>query len=665
MTLQRILLAALFLCSSTVLQAQLSPARAAVSFGGKLPPPPVIDLTTAEEKQVQERLLALTQRFEPYRKHTCAADVEIFLKALRYALEFHEWYDKKPGMAMQKAQDLLAEAEHRTDALAKNETPWLQGHGWKVLGYYSHIDGSAQPYAVEIPEGLQYGSEHKAIPMWIWLHGRGDSATDLHYIHGKLTAKKPGQFPPDQHIVVHPFGRYCNGWKSAGETDVLEVKAEATRRFNVDPQRIVLAGFSMGGAGAWHMGAHYADQWACVHTGAGFVDVKRYNNLTDQTLPPWYEQKLWGIYDVPAAAANFKNVPLISYSGELDKQRASADYMTEVLAQEGITRPHLIGPGMGHKYKPEMLPALQGMVQKHVQAGKPAWPKQVTIQTSTLAYAKMHWLTITGIEQLWTEARATAKWDEATRQIRVQTKNVSNFSLHLPAPKVTVLINGKAEEGHQHTTESGCYWTWHQDTGHVKRPGLQGPMDDAFRQRFIVVLPDNKSSHAAVDEWVQVESAYFIQRWRSLMRGDVILRKPAELQETDTDSASLILWGTPESNSLMAKMLTTKTVRQVLTWNTDKVQIGEQSFPAAQHVPLLCLPNPLNPRHYVVFNTGLTFREAHDRTNSLQNPKLPDWAILDITQKPTAETAGKVVATDFFDSSWKVLPRVKAPTDRD
>ena len=62
----------------------------------------------------------------------------------------------------------------------------------------------------------------------------------------------------------------------------------------------------------------------------------------------------------------------------------------------------------------------------------------------------------------------------------------------------------------------------------------------------------------------------------------------------------------------------------------------------------------------VVINSGLTFREAHDRTNSLQNPKLPDWAILDITQPPNDETAGKVVEADFFDEHWKVKTSVRA-----
>ena len=71
-------------------------------------------------------------------------------------------------------------------------------------------------------------------------------------------------------------------------------------------------------------------------------------------------------------------------------------------------------------------------------------------------------------------------------------------------------------------------------------------------------------------------------------------------------------------------------------------------------MPLLIYPNPLNPAKYVVLNSGPTFRENDDRTNSLQNPKLPDWAIIDATTRPDAKSAGKVEAAGFFDESWKL-----------
>ena len=37
-------------------------------------------------------------------------------------------------------------------------------------------------------------------------------------------------------------------------------------------------------------------------------------------MPPWYEQKLWGVYDLPGYARYFFNVPLIANSAVLDAQ---------------------------------------------------------------------------------------------------------------------------------------------------------------------------------------------------------------------------------------------------------------------------------------------------------------------------------------------------------
>ena len=80
---------------------------------------------------------------------------------------------------------------------------------------------------------------------------------------------------------------------------------------------------------------------------------------------------------------------------------------------------------------------------------------------------------------------------------------------------------------------------------------------------------------------------------------------------------------------------------------------GEE-YPAASTVPAMIYPNPLNPGKYVVLNSGLTFREDHDRTNSLQNPKLPDWAIIGLNRPPDGSAPGEILAADFFDEQWRV-----------
>jgi len=648
--------------------SQIQPEGATASFRGSLPPKPTASPSPDQITTLGDRLASLTQDFASVKKHPRAADVEIFLKAVRYAIEFREWYGKKPDDGVKAADALLDEAAKRIDALKKNQTPWMDGSGQKILGFYSRIDDSAQPYGVEIPDGLAFGASHPSIPMWVWLHGRGDSSTDLQFVYSRLNAKKPGQFQPEGSIVIHPFGRYCNGWKSAGETDVFEARDDAVARFNVDANRIALAGFSMGGAGAWHIGAHFADQWACVHTGAGFVDVKRYQKITPDKLPAWYEQKLWGAYDVPNYARNFHNVSLVCYSGENDPQRDSAEYMIEVLDKEGLHPPHFIGPEMGHKYHPDVIKEVQAKIESEVAKGRNPKPKKVVLQTRTLAYSRMHWLQITGIQNQWEDARAEATWDDEIQGIRLITKTVSGVAISLPSvPKA--LVDG-VETLSDPNSDPGVTWSWRKkgpstQDGLLKRPKLQGPIDDGFKDRFIVVLPDNDSGQTAVDRWVRAEAAHFLVRWRSLMRGDAIVRKASEVTAQDLKECHLVLWGTPTSNSLIAKAMAGSSLHDVLVWNDRVVKIGSQEAPAAQSVPVLCYPNPMSPGRYVILNSGLTFREAHDRTNSLQNPKLPDWAILDISEPPNAESAGRVVAADFFDNQWRAMPRVKSPLDRD
>ncbi|TDU69344.1 prolyl oligopeptidase family protein [Prosthecobacter fusiformis] len=646
---------------ATLASAQLRPDGATASFRGSLPPKPVAALSVEQEASLEKKLASVAQSFQAVKKHPRAADADIFLKAVRYALDFDEWYDKKPEDGIKKATALLDEAKRRITSLKENKTPWMDGSGQKVLGFYSQIDGSPQPYGVEVPEGLEFSPGKKPIPMWVWLHGRGDTATDLHFVYNRLNAKKPGQFQPKGTIVIHPFGRYCNGWKSAGETDVFEARDDATARFNVDENRIALAGFSMGGAGAWHIGAHFADQWACVHPGAGFADVKRYQKLTPDKYPSLYEQTLWGVYDVPDYARNFFNVPLIVYSGENDTQRDAAAYMEGILKNEGLTIPHLIGPGMGHKYHPEVIKDVQAKIEAAVEKGRDSMPKKVILQTKTLGYNKMFWVRLLAQEKQWEDTRIEAEMaDDGI--LRATTKNVASFSLNPNSKVAGYEIDGQKLTGGQ-TFRRDAQGGWRTQSNKdskensvwLKQPGQSGPIEEPLKRPFLVVLPEGDSASPQVTAWVNSESRHFLTRWRSLMRGDVKVKKAADVTSDDMLRYTLVLWGDAVSNPLVAKVLLAgSTAKLLLTWTKEKLVLGPHSMDGSTHVPVMIRPNPLEPRGTVILNSGLTFREAHDRTNSLQNPKLPDWAILDITQPPNAESAGKVVAADFFDEFWQV-----------
>ena len=619
----------------------------------RLIPPHGIEIPDQVRNHLQARLAKAAESPERIRKHP---DVAIFRKAVRFALLNGEFYDKKHFALADK---LLDEADLRAAALIEGETPWTSAKPLVVRGFRSKIDDSVQPYGLEVPEKLQL---NRPVPLYVWLHGRGDKNTDLHFIGQRMS--RSGNFVIDDGIVLHPFGRQCIGYKSAGEIDVMEAIEAVQKEYRIDKQRIALMGFSMGGAGAWHLGARYADKWAVVHAGAGFAETARYNRLAKKDYPPWYEQRLWGLYDVPGYARNLFNFPVVAYSGEIDKQKQAADLMAEVFAAHDRELTHVIGPEMGHKYDDASKKKVLAFIRKAFEYGRESNPQEVHIQTQTLRHNRIQWIYITGLREHWKDSRVDAAYESEAGAVEATTKNVSSLLLMHPNPSCCGARGGFFLQIDDTSIKvppnlfsvpllrksDGTWIIGSPPDVLRKRHGLQGPIDDAFLSRFLVVSPDRPSGNKLIDRWIAFELDHLEKRWRELFRGDLPIKKASQVNESDIAGRHLVLWGTPANNSLIAKVARDLPV----TWKGDQVTAGNRSFSAERHLPLLIHPNPLHPSKYVVINSGPTFREAHDRTNSLQNPKLPDWAILDLNRLPNAESAGTVVSADFFDERWQL-----------
>ena len=105
-----------------------------------------------------------------------------------------------------------------------------------------------------------------------------------------------------------------------------------------------------------------------------------------------------------------------------------------------------------------------------------------------------------------------------------------------------------------------------------------------------------------------------------------------------------MLWGDPGSNRVLARIADKLPVQ----WTADAVVVGNERYPAGTHAPVLIYPNPLNPKKYVVINSGVTFREFDYLNNARQIPKLPDWAVVDTTTPPNDRYPGKIVRRRFL-----------------
>jgi pimeloyl-ACP methyl ester carboxylesterase len=598
------------------------------------------------------------------------SEVLVFPRAVELAIEFKQFYKTND---LEIASQLLDEANRRLDVAAEGGE-WADvvglGDGSRsqliIGGYSSKIDGSYQPYGLVLPRGLGRG-DARPRRLDLWFHGRGEKLSEVAFLAKQRS--DGGQYAPEDTIVLHPFGRYCNAFKFAGEIDVLEARDYVRSRLPVDPDRISVRGFSMGGAACWQFATHYADQWFAANPGAGFSETPEFLEFFQEEnvreSAPDYQQTLWQLYDCPPWAINLAHCPTVAYSGEIDRQKQAADVMEAALEKTGIDMVHVIGPETAHKIHPESKIEIAERMAGLARRARSDTPLRVDFATVTLRYHKMHWVDVQGLAKHWVPARVAATIDGST--IHVTTENVTRLRLAFeagewpgsPSGPITVQIDGEKRVGP--LVGSDRSWTWElsrhdigwqpakQSVAIRKRPGLQGPIDDAFMDSFVFILPSGESSDESFQRWAEAEAQHAMLHWRKHFRGDVRKKLDLELTSSDIEACNLILFGDPESNKVIRLIEKDLPIR----WQETSIAVGSASVSRSGHAAVMIFPNPLNPDRYIVLNSGFTFREYDYLNNARQTPKLPDWALVDIREGATSQLPGIIKATGFFNESWQ------------
>ncbi len=648
-------------------------------------PPPGVAIPDADRAELQKGADALGKEIEDLRQTLkgkpalldLLPDVQVYHNAVRYALAYNEFFDLKEVPAARK---LLQQGAERAQQLRAGKPAWPTATGLVVRGYLSKIDGSVQPYGLVVPASYAPTVPHR-FRLDCWFHGRGEKLTELSFLDGRQ--RSPGEFTPPHAFVLHLYGRYCNANKFAGEIDLLEALANVKKHYPIDEDRVVARGFSMGGAACWQFAVHYPGLFAAAAPGAGFSETPDFLKVFQrETLQPTeYEKTLWHMYDCTDYAANLFNLPTVAYSGEVDSQKQAADRMAAALKGEGLELVHIIGPKTGHSYHPLAKAEVNRRIDSIVARGRDPMPEKVRFTTWTLRYNNSHWITLDGLEKHWEVARVIARrqadfsrpWEAS-----VGVRNVTAFTLSMPPgscpfdasqkPRVIVFESGNIQNAppplEAPPVLSDRSWTAHfrkvggvwqvvpgADDGTLrKRHGLQGPIDDAFMDSFLMVRPTGKPLNDKVGDWARKEMVHAVEHWRKQFRGEARVKDDTAVTEADIADHNLVLWGDPSSNHVLAKIA----ARLPARWDADGVTLGRTRFDAANHVPVLIYPNPLNPKRYVVLNSGFTFREYDYLNNARQVPKLPDYAVVDVGVPPSPRAPGRVVAAGFFDDEWKL-----------
>ncbi len=134
-------------------------------------------------------------------------------------------------------------------------------------------------YLLYLPDG--YDKSDKKYPLILFLHGAGESGTDVNRVkkHGMAKVVETRKDLP--FIVVSPQspGR---GWNPDTLNALLDQVMAENR---VDPDRVYLTGLSMGGYGTWSLAAAHPERFAAIAPICGGGNPRDASKL--KNLPIW------------------------------------------------------------------------------------------------------------------------------------------------------------------------------------------------------------------------------------------------------------------------------------------------------------------------------------------------------------------------------------------
>lgn len=197
-------------------------------------------------------------------------------------------------------------------------------------------------YAVFLPKDYETDPQ-KSWPLILYLHGSGGHKNKAYESDGKVLADMR-----DDVIVVSPSSG-GPGWRWTPLADLLD---EVEQKYHVDPDRVYLTGFSMGGYGTWHTVLAMPQRFAAVAPVGGGPGM-------------------------PEQAARIKNIPVWVINGEKDTTTTveQAQKMVNALKAAGANVKFTIIPGANHVESLRQayrMPELYEWLLKHARPTSPS-----------------------------------------------------------------------------------------------------------------------------------------------------------------------------------------------------------------------------------------------------------------------------------------------------
>ncbi len=568
--------------------------------------------------------------------------------------------------------------------------------GARLVWYTSPVDGTRQAYGVYVPSRPAPPGGYPAV---FHGHGYGWSVSAGFSQWQKRWADDHGW------VLVNINARGPTFYEGIGQAAVYEVVNDAAARFGLNRRRLFFIGGSMGGTGAFRQGIRHPEIFAAVVAVDGWGDWRLWHHhwyartdmrddieefrrpLLSSVAPLyWAERAMWG--RIRSVTDGRDTIVWPDNSLRLIKRLAElAD------GQPGAYRHDIIlnytkGHGGGHD--------IRRAYDFFLHAAPAGLGRRLRLKVWRLAFARQGWLAITRIRAfgLPAEAESIARgpvisvWTENVERLDVLPAEcpdaaarrwcavyVDGFPVYSGPPRLVSL------EAVFDASDRLVGWREAGEDMIGKRPGLEGPIGDAFTQPFIVAYATG--GPAADRQQHKKEAEAFCRGWNSFfVHGPGIQpRAEDEIEPSELARKNLVVFGCLDCSRLLR--LADRQRRFPVRVYHRRIEVCEadgrrRAYHGEQYGCFVVYPNPLaRGRRYVVVCKGRWFTGAEagePRGLEYDLEKLP-WAypdyvifnsdqrelplVVNVNNKPpvTCYEAAYFAEAGFFDNSWQPAPQ--------
>jgi pimeloyl-ACP methyl ester carboxylesterase len=534
--------------------------------------------------------------------------------------------------------------------------------------YQSEVDESAQYYTVLQASAAKEGEERRGLVLS--LHGAGVESQ----------AQAECYAPKDWCHIVAPTNRRPFGfdWEDWGRLDALDVLADASERLGTDPSRVHVTGHSMGGHGAWLLGAMNPNTFAAVAPSAGWCDFWSYGNA-------WQPSAGNALEELLARAANTSRTPLVLPNlaqrgvyivhGDADDNVpvSEARDMRKRLTDLGFEPAYEERAGAGHWTGNDAVdwPALfEYLEPRRLPDDQVLRVRFATVNPATSA--RLHWIEVQAQHRSLEPTTLDAELDPAARRFKIETANLARMRLDLSllssgsAPLAyglpfEIAIDGQVLKLQWPPTNALLLFQakpdgpWYDAQGVPaahKSPLRAGPFKDALRNRMTFVYATGGTPEE--NEWSVRRALFDIEQWRSRGNGRADLWSDELFLTTQPHwrgQRNIVVYGHADMNkawSLLAQPCPIDARR-------GKVRIGTRTIERDDLALLFTFPRSESDiaAAAVVCGTGPVGQRLTEALPYFSSGvAYPDWSVF--APEMLEQGSAGVIGAGFFGYDWSL-----------